>query len=84
MEFTLAEVYARGTALARLHHGNVRVRDKIRQQLQRLRDPGLVEFLARGGNFGCCRGTPWRAPTESTPVGTRYHFRGGPGNRQFP
>lgn len=47
-EFTLAEVYARESLLARLHPDNLHVRDKIRQQLQRLRDLGLLEFLARG------------------------------------
>ncbi|HZP01653.1 MAG TPA: DpnI domain-containing protein [Terriglobia bacterium] len=47
-EFTLAEVYEHGATLARLHPGNFHVRDKIRQQLQVLRDLGLVEFLERG------------------------------------
>ncbi|MBZ5564268.1 MAG: hypothetical protein LAP13_17830 [Acidobacteriia bacterium] len=32
----------------RLHPDNLHVRDKIRQQLQRLRDLGLVEFLGGG------------------------------------
>jgi len=49
-EFTLAEVYAREAALARLHPDNLHVRDKIRQQLQALRDLGFVEFLG-GGNY---------------------------------
>ncbi|HLY60391.1 MAG TPA: DpnI domain-containing protein [Terriglobia bacterium] len=49
-EFTLAEVYAHEAALARLHPGNLHVRDKIRQQLQVLRDLGLVEFLG-GGSY---------------------------------
>ena len=31
-----------------LHPDNRHVRDKIRQQLQVLRDLGLVEFLGRG------------------------------------
>jgi type II restriction enzyme len=47
-EFTLAEVYAHEAALARLHPGNFHVRDKIRQQLQALRDLGFVEFLGSG------------------------------------
>jgi type II restriction enzyme len=47
-EFTLAEVYAQEAALARLHPENRNVRPKIRQQLQVLRDLGLVEFLGHG------------------------------------
>lgn len=46
--FTLAEVYSYSGELQRLHPGNRRVREKIRQQLQRLRDMGLVEFMGRG------------------------------------
>lgn len=44
----LAEVYAFAGELARLHPRNLHVRDKIRQQLQRLRDLGFVEFLGAG------------------------------------
>ena len=47
-EFTLAEVYGCEDALGRLHPDNRHVRDKIRQQLQFLRDVGFVEFLGRG------------------------------------
>ncbi|MGC2232940.1 MAG: DpnI domain-containing protein, partial [Candidatus Acidiferrum sp.] len=47
-EFTLADVYAHSAQLAKLHPANRHVRDKIRQQLQVLRDFGLVEFLDRG------------------------------------
>lgn len=47
-EFSLAEVYAHADALARLHPDNRHVHDKIRQQLQVLRDLGWVEFLGRG------------------------------------
>ncbi|HEV2177772.1 MAG TPA: hypothetical protein VGW33_11315 [Terriglobia bacterium] len=47
-EFSLAEVCAQADALARLHPHNRHVRDKIRQQLQQLRDLGLVEFLGTG------------------------------------
>ncbi len=50
LEFTLADVYAHADSLARLHPKNAHVRDKIRQQLQILRDLGLIEFLGRG-NF---------------------------------
>jgi len=47
-EFSLAEVYVFAGELARLHPGNRFVQPKIRQQLQRLRDMGLVEFLGQG------------------------------------
>lgn len=47
-EFSLAEVYERETELAKLHPKNRHVRDKIRQQLQVLRDLGLVRFVGRG------------------------------------
>jgi hypothetical protein len=40
-EFSLADVYARRAELARLHPHNLHVHDKIRQQLQRLRDLGI-------------------------------------------
>lgn len=46
--FSLAEVYAHADSLARLHPGNRHVRDKIRQQLQVLRDLGLLDFLGGG------------------------------------
>jgi type II restriction enzyme len=48
LEFTLADVYAHGDALAKLHPNNAHVRDKIRQQLQVLRDLGLLKFLGDG------------------------------------
>jgi len=47
-EFQLADVYARENALAELHPGNRHIRDKIRQQLQILRDLSLLEFLGAG------------------------------------
>ena len=47
-DFTLAQVYAAESELAALHPGNNHVRDKIRQQLQVLRDAGRVEFRSRG------------------------------------
>jgi type II restriction enzyme len=47
-EFNLAEVYKSEEQLARLHPANRHVRDKIRQQLQALRDLGILEFLSRG------------------------------------
>jgi type II restriction enzyme len=47
-EFSLADVYACSVELARLHPHNLHVHDKIRQQLQRLRNLGFVEFVGRG------------------------------------
>ena len=49
-EFELADVYAHAEGLAKLHPGNRHVHDKIRQQLQVLRDLGHLEFLG-GGNY---------------------------------
>jgi type II restriction enzyme len=46
--FSLNDVYSLEARLARLHPANRHVRDKIRQQLQVLRDLGFLEFLARG------------------------------------
>jgi type II restriction enzyme len=46
--FSLAEVYAFEQKLAALHPGNRNVRPKIRQQLQVLRDLGLISFAGRG------------------------------------
>ncbi|HXC46839.1 MAG TPA: DpnI domain-containing protein [Candidatus Sulfotelmatobacter sp.] len=47
-EFTLDEVYAHEAKLRALHLLNRHVRPKIRQQLQVLRDMGLLEFIGRG------------------------------------
>ena len=48
-EFTLQACYASfKNELASWHPGNRHVEDKIRQQLQVLRDGGLLEFLGRG------------------------------------
>ena len=46
--FTLNDVYAFEQELAKLHPENKHVKDKIRQQLQVLRDRGYLEFTARG------------------------------------
>ncbi len=48
--FSLSDVYARAGMLEELHPKNFHVRDKIRQQLQVLRDLGFVKFLG-GGNY---------------------------------
>ena len=50
MDFTLSELYGREADLARLHPANRHVRDKIRQQLQVLRDLGYLEFHG-GGSY---------------------------------
>jgi type II restriction enzyme len=48
VEFSLGDVYHYTNDLQSLHPGNRHVREKIRQQLQRLRDIGLVEFVGSG------------------------------------
>ncbi len=47
-EFSLDEAYSKEQGLVALHPANRHVRDKIRQQLQVLRDKGLLEFLGGG------------------------------------
>ena len=47
-EFTLEEVYGFENILYQKHPDNKHVKDKIRQQLQFLRDKGYLEFLGRG------------------------------------
>jgi type II restriction enzyme len=47
-EFVLSELYDRADHFQRLHPNNRHVREKIRQQLQRLRDLGLLDFGGRG------------------------------------
>jgi type II restriction enzyme len=47
-EFTNEDLYAFERELAALHPGNRHIRDKIRQQLQVLRDAGLLQHTARG------------------------------------
>lgn len=46
--FRLSEVYAYEAHFAALHPQNNRIREKIRQQLQVLRDLGLLDFLSPG------------------------------------
>jgi type II restriction enzyme len=43
--------------LAKLHPNNTHVRDKIRQQLQILRDLGLLDFLGSSSPRGKLRGS---------------------------
>jgi type II restriction enzyme len=47
-QFSLQDVYGHAADLAKLHPKNTHVRDKIRQQLQILRDLGFVQFLGGG------------------------------------
>jgi type II restriction enzyme len=47
-DFNLDEVYAFETRLSGLYPRNLHVRQKIRQQLQVLRDRGYLQFLGRG------------------------------------
>jgi type II restriction enzyme len=47
-EFNLADVYAFETELQNVHPSNRNVRPKIRQQLQVLRDLGLLSFAGQG------------------------------------
>jgi len=47
-QFSLSDVYAHAPELAKLHPHNRHVHPKIRQQLQVLRDLGLLSFLSPG------------------------------------
>lgn len=47
-EFTLEDMYAFENELSKLHPENKHVKDKIRQQLQVLRDKGYLDFVSRG------------------------------------
>ena len=47
-QFSNADVYALAPELARLHPDNRHIEDKIRQQLQFLRDRGIIKQVARG------------------------------------
>ena len=48
LEFTLDDVYKFENYLSELHPENNHVKPKIRQQLQVLRDAGILEFVGRG------------------------------------
>lgn len=47
-EFTNEDMYAHSEMLGRLHPENQHIKDKIRQQLQVLRDTGLLTHVGRG------------------------------------
>ena len=46
--FNLQQLYQYGPYLSERHPDNNHVKDKIRQQLQILRDKGILEFTSRG------------------------------------
>ncbi len=47
-DFTLEDMYAFESELAAAHLENHHIKDKIRQQLQMLRDKGYIDFVSRG------------------------------------
>jgi type II restriction enzyme len=47
-EFTLDDLYLFEKELYKLHPENKHIKDKIRQQLQILRDRGYLTFVSRG------------------------------------
>lgn len=47
-EFSLDKIYAFENILSKKHADNKHIKDKIRQQLQILRDKGYLEFIERG------------------------------------
>lgn len=47
-EFTLEDIYRYESELAQLHPENHHIKDKIRQQLQILRDKNYISFVNRG------------------------------------
>lgn len=47
-EFTLADIYKFAPMLAKQHPKNRHIKDKIRQQLQILRDRNYIQFIGRG------------------------------------
>ncbi len=47
-DFSLDEIYAFENELSKKHPDNLHIKDKIRQQLQVLRDKGYLDFVSRG------------------------------------
>jgi len=47
-QFTLQELYAQESLFSETYPGNRHIREKIRQQLQVLRDMGIIRFDGRG------------------------------------
>ena len=60
--FTLDEIYAFESQLKLKYPNNKFIKDKIRQQLQVLRNKGVVEFVDRGNykkvKYGICKNEP--------------------------
>ena len=50
-EFTLTDAYRCVPLLSKLHPNNSNVEAKIRQQLQVLKDNGVLRFLDNNGNY---------------------------------
>ncbi|MFB2578671.1 hypothetical protein ACEYX6_05870 [Acinetobacter sp. c2-A9] len=48
IEFSLQDMYAFEQELALKYPNNLHIKDKIRQQLQFMRDNGMIEFLGKG------------------------------------
>lgn len=46
--FALGDIYACENELKKLHPGNKHIKDKVRQQLQILRDKNYLDFVSRG------------------------------------
>lgn len=49
--FTLSDFYQFEEHLSRLHPNNNHIRAKIRQQLQVLRNDGIIEFVDNAGTY---------------------------------
>lgn len=50
-EFSLADIYFFEGVLKNIHPQNNNIKDKIRQQLQLLRDRGIIEFVDNRGHY---------------------------------
>ena len=50
-EFTLLEIYTYISEMKAFYPNNNHVKDKIRQQLQHLRDGGIIKFTNKPGNY---------------------------------
>lgn len=50
-EFSIDDMYAFESLLKNIHPNNNNIKDKIRQQLQFLRDKGIIEFVDNRGHY---------------------------------
>ena len=55
VELTLQEIYAHEPLLQAAYPDNHHIREKLRQQLQVLRDLGYIEFLSKRGEYRILR-----------------------------